>query len=54
MGMGVGQCLRDLPPDLHRVGYRNLPFPRQAISERFAIDERHHVVQQFPDAAGIV
>ena len=41
----VGQRVRDLARDAHRVGDGQLPLALEARTQRFALDERHHIVE---------
>jgi hypothetical protein len=45
MTMCVVECTRDVACDADRIGHRQLCFAIEAIAQRLALDERHHVVR---------
>ncbi len=44
--VGVVEGIGHLGPDLRDIGRRKAPLAVQTVSQRFAVDVRHHVVQQ--------
>jgi hypothetical protein len=43
-----------VPKNPRGIGERQLPMLREAIAQRFAFDERHHVIQESRDLARVV
>ena len=54
MPMRVVERTRDVARDAHRIGDRKLSFAIEAIAQRLALDEGHHVVSDSVRLAGIV
>ena len=54
--LGVGEAERggDLPRDVERVVDREPPLARESLPKRFAVDERHDVIQEVAGRAGVV
>ena len=53
MCVRVVQCIGHFGGDLHRVLDTELRFAIQFVAQRFAVDERHHVVQESVGCAGV-
>ena len=52
--VGIGQRVGHVLEDADDVADGELAFVRQAVGERFPLDERHHVVEKAPGLAGVV
>ena len=52
--VGEAQCIRHFPRDLQRVLQRKLLLSLQAAPQRFALHERHHVVEEPVGLARVV
>ena len=46
LGVGIGECVRHLVQDAHRVRHRELPFARQSVAQGLPGNEGHHVEEQ--------
>src|SRR5207244_10620248 len=54
LGVGVGQCLENRLGDLQGLVRRVRAAAAQALRERLALDERHHVINETLTVAGEV
>ena len=54
LAVGVGQRVHHLDQDLDRVVHRQLAYAREPLAERFALDVRHHEVEEAAGLAGVV
>src|SRR2546422_9321775 len=52
--VGVAQRIGHFACDLQRVLERQLPLPIQSTPQRFALYERHHVIEESAGLAGVV
>ncbi len=51
--VGVVEGARHLPRDAGRVGDRQLRLALEPVAQRFAVDERHHVVEESVRLPGV-
>ena len=54
LSVGIGQAVGNLPCDSDRILEGQLPFPIQPVPERFAVHERHDVVEESVSLSRIV